>query len=173
MIADLIKKAAGLGLPLLGSALAGPAGGAVGSMLSKKLGIKDDPASLLAAMNDPSNLRAFQEAESDMAKAAARTMEQANKTYRKELESKDGYVRRMRPTFGYVTAFCFLLIVGVGAYTLVANPGDLGLFAQFVEALSGPLVTATGVLGVYVHGRSSEKKAASGQPGLLQSLLKR
>lgn len=48
---ELGKKLAGLGLPLLGGALGGPGGAAVGSLIASTLGTTDDPKAIFKHIN--------------------------------------------------------------------------------------------------------------------------
>jgi len=49
-------------------------------------------------------------------------LQQVNQTIRAESVSDDAYVRRMRPTFGYIMAFTWAAQMGAIAYTVVADP---------------------------------------------------
>lgn len=51
---EIGKKVAGIGLPLVGTALGGPAGGAVGTLLAGALGVADEPTAVATAIEtDP------------------------------------------------------------------------------------------------------------------------
>lgn len=63
---DIAKKLAGLGLPLLGGAAAGPAGVVVGKLIASGLGLADaSPEAIDAAVMDPANLLALRRLESE------------------------------------------------------------------------------------------------------------
>jgi len=96
-------------------------------------------------------------------------VKQVNATYQVELKSEDAYVRRMRPTMGYVIITTWFLMWCMVAYTIIFNPDKsvevLGALSKTAEMW----VVALSVIGVYVYKRSQDKEVAAGfQPaGLL------
>ncbi len=83
---------------------------------------------------------------------------EVNRTIQDELDSEDKYVRRMRPTFGYVMALtCFAQMMAV-AYIIVFSTGTAYLVLQAVESLSVIWTVGLSVLGIYVYRRSDEKR---------------
>ena len=164
----------GLGLPLLGSAIAGPAGGVVGAMVGNALGVGDDvsPKNVRNALQRgdlKSNMATLRKLESDnrvqlksLCVEETKVLQTA-KTQRMELASRDWYTRNMRPTFGYILALCLLMLVMGGIYAVLWGPGDGGAsYIDMLSAMSVFLTAAFAVLGVYVNGRSSEKRAEAG-----------
>lgn len=99
-------------------------------------------------------------------------LEAVNATMRAEYASGDPYVRRSRPTFLYVMAFTWGLQM-LGLTVAVALYPERG--AELIKA-AGELTfmwsVALSMVGVYVKGRSDEKKAAAGQaaPSALESI---
>jgi hypothetical protein len=98
------------------------------------------------------------------------TIREVNATIRKESESDDSYVRRMRPTFGYVMAATWGLQMTAIAYIIVFKP-------EFAKEIGGALADLTviwsvglSVLGVYVYKRSADKAREAGAPGALERL---
>ena len=183
---EIGEQVLGFGLPMLGSVLGGPAGGTVGTMVASALGVGDDPKVVAKAIQaDPTGAAAKlkeletrhrHEIERLSIEAAITNTREVNQTYRTEITSRDGYVRRMRPTFGYVMAAVIFGLAGVGGYAVVAAPAALPAYAQLVGVLNIPLGAGLAVLGVYVHGRSREKQLDAGHPpakGLLQTILGR
>ena len=87
-----------------------------------------------------------------------------------EATSNDAYVRRWRPTYGYLTAFAwFAMMLGSSAaifWTTVKNPTEAPvIIAALGTALSQSSMLwgiALAVLGVSVHCRSKDKKTAQG-----------
>ena len=118
LASDLI----GLGLPLLGSAIAGPAGGAVGAMIGSALGVENGSVSpktirgVLTRGDRNANLVALRKLESDNEVALKSLcieetkVKQTAKTQRMELASRDWFIRYMRPTFGYILALSLIHI---------------------------------------------------------------
>jgi len=111
---EIGEQVLGFGLPLLGSVLGGPAGGAVGTMVASALGVGDEPEAVAKAiLADPTGAAAKleeletrhrHEIERLSLEAAITNTREVNRTWRSEIASSDPYVRRMRPTFGYVLA---------------------------------------------------------------------
>ena len=172
---NLTDDLLGLGLPLLGSAIAGPAGAIVGGMVGNALGVGDDvsPKSVRNALQRgdlKSNMATLRKLESDnRVQLKSLCVEetkviQTAKTQRMELASRDWFIRYMRPTFGYILAICLLMLVAGGIYAVLWGPvGDGGAsYIDLIEALAMPLTGAFAVLGVYVNGRSNEKRAEAG-----------
>jgi hypothetical protein len=107
-------------------------------------------------------------------------LKEVNQTIRAETTSEDAYVRRMRPTFGYIMAFTWAAQMGAIAYTVVADPQQAAPVIAAVASLGTIWTVGLSVLGIYVYRRSGEKQRAlsmqsgdqpSPQTGLLQSVL--
>jgi hypothetical protein len=88
-----IAKSVGQAAPLLGAVLAGPAGGAVGSLIASGLGVDGNPESVAAALSDPDTLVRLKQIEADhraelesmavdLAKAELRNQEQAREIHK-------------------------------------------------------------------------------------------
>ncbi len=86
------------------------------------------------------------------------TVEQVNESLRAEVASNDPYVRRMRPTFGYMMAATWGAQMLALAYIIVTDPGRAGDVLNAMESLGTIWAVALSVLGIYVYQRSSEKK---------------
>jgi hypothetical protein len=94
------------------------------------------------------------------------TIREVNATIRAEAGSEDPYVRRMRPTFGYVMAATWALQMAAVAWVIVAAPKDAAQVVEALGALSLMWSVGLSVLGVYVYKRSADKAIAAGQePG--------
>ena len=78
-----------------------------------------------------------------------------NETMRAEFKAEDPYVRRWRPTFGYVAAAAFGLQACGVTYILVAG-GEPGLLESFA-GLTGIWAPAMAVLGITSWTRGKEK----------------
>lgn len=81
-----------------------------------------------------------------------------NKTMQAEAASEDVFVRRMRPTFGYIMAFTWLAQMMAVAYIIVFRTGTAYLVLEAVESLSVIWTVGLSVLGIYVYRRSDEKR---------------
>jgi hypothetical protein len=103
---------------------------------------------------------------------------QVNRTMRAESGSDDAYVRRWRPTFGYIVSLTWALQFAAIAYAMVATPEYAHELVQAIVALTPAWGIALAVLGVNVVKRSRDKEVAAGlseaaKPGLLDRLLGR
>ena len=87
------------------------------------------------------------------------TLAEVNKSLRAETVSNDVYVRRMRPTFGYMMAFTWAAQMFGVAYIMVFRTAEAGAVMQGVESLSMIWAVGLSVLGVYVYKRSEEKSS--------------
>lgn len=85
-------------------------------------------------------------------------LEAVNKTLRAEVASKDIYVRRMRPTFGYVMALTWAAQMLAVAYVIVFETTDAGFVLSAISSLSAIWAVGLSVLGIYVYKRSEDKK---------------
>ncbi|HYD31870.1 MAG TPA: 3TM-type holin [Azospirillaceae bacterium] len=83
---------------------------------------------------------------------------EVNQSLRAEVASDDPYVRRMRPTFGYVMAATWSAIMGAVAYVIVTEPGQAGAVVSAMASLDTIWSVGLGVLGIYVYKRSEEKR---------------
>lgn len=99
-------------------------------------------------------------------------LEQINESLRAEVGSSDPYVRRMRPTFGYLMAFTWAAQMFGLAYVVIFETEKAAAVLESMEALSAIWAVGLSVLGIYVYKRSEEKKA-SGPPSPLSGLLGR
>jgi hypothetical protein len=98
------------------------------------------------------------------------TIKEVNATIRAESQSDDPYVRRMRPTFGYVMAATWGLQMGAIAYTIVFEPQFVKEVGDALAALTVIWSVGLSVLGVYVWKRSAEKASEAGAPSALETL---
>lgn len=81
-----------------------------------------------------------------------------NTSLRAEILSDDKYVRRMRPTFGYLMALTWTAqMLGV-AYIMVFETDKASIIIQAIESLSAIWAIGLSVLGIYVYKRSEDKK---------------
>lgn len=84
---------------------------------------------------------------------------QVNQSLRAEISSNDAYVRRMRPTFGYLMAFTWAAQMFAIAYVIVFDTERAGEVMAAMASLSAIWAVGLSVMGIYVYKRSSEKQA--------------
>jgi len=167
-----------IGIPLLARAVGGALSGsenavarAAGEALSQvdaeiesgRLSNED-----LAEMNRHVEAMATQDHETE------RTwLEQVNRTIRAEAKSEDAYVRRMRPTFGYIMALTWAAQMGAIAYIVIVEPENAGAVISAIASLGTIWTVGLSVLGIYVYRRSDDKRqeVGDGRPGLAEQVL--
>lgn len=81
-----------------------------------------------------------------------------NASLRAEVASNDAYVRRMRPTFGYLMAVTWAAQMLGLAYVVVFKTGEASIVLEAVESLSMIWTVGLSVLGIYVYKRSEDKR---------------
>lgn len=89
------------------------------------------------------------------------SLEQINESLRSEISSDDKYVRRMRPTFGYLMAGTWAAQMFGIAYVIVFQIEKAPFILEGMAALSTIWAVGLSVLGVYVYKRSEDKKIYS------------
>lgn len=81
-----------------------------------------------------------------------------NQSLRAEIASDDPYVRRMRPTFGYLMAMTWAVQMLALAWVIIEDPAQATLVLQGFESLGLIWTVGLSVLGIYVYKRSEEKR---------------
>lgn len=89
------------------------------------------------------------------------SLSEVNQSLRAEISSQDKYVRRMRPTFGYLMAFTWAAQMFALAYVIIFDTANAAALMHGVAALSTIWAVGLSVLGVYVYKRSEDKKLSS------------
>lgn len=92
------------------------------------------------------------------AKEYETAMSEINQSLRLEAQSADPYVRRMRPTFGYLMALTWAAQMFGIAYIMIFRTESAPAVLDGMEALSTIWAVGLSVLGIYVYKRSEEKK---------------
>lgn len=87
-------------------------------------------------------------------------LSEVNESLRVEVASDDPYVRRMRPTFGYVMAISWAAQMLGLAWIIVFRTDEASRVLNAIESLSLIWAMGLSVLGIYVFKRSGEKKSA-------------
>ncbi len=88
----------------------------------------------------------------------ASTLSEINKSLRNEVASGDKYVRRMRPTFGYLMAFTWAAQMFGIAYVIIFDTEKAPYVLNAMASLGAIWGIGLSVLGVYVYKRSEDKK---------------
>jgi hypothetical protein len=183
---DIAQKVIGLGAPVLGEALGGPFGAAAGKILADALGADPTPASVNDAISKTDPVAAAvaassaRTAEANWLAALAETgrtqVEQTGATMRAEATSEDRLQRWWRPI--YALELTLLECPGFGVVLFHAlwsgTPQAINGFANLSGLIMAYMAARFGVLGVYVSGRSREKRAITGEatPSLIGQIAK-
>lgn len=85
-------------------------------------------------------------------------IEEVNKSLRAEIASQDKYIRRMRPTFGYIMAVSWAAQTLGIAYIIIFDTQRAGYMLNAMSSLSAIWAVGLSVLGIYVYKRSEDKK---------------
>ncbi len=85
------------------------------------------------------------------------TLSEINQSLRAEVASQDAYVRRMRPTFGYLMALTWAAQMFGVAYVIIFETDKAGVVMAAMGNLSAIWAVGLSVLGIYVYKRSEEK----------------
>lgn len=169
-----ITDAVGQTAKVAGQALGGPAGGAVGGMIASALGVEESPEAVSKELKNNPEARAkleklekqhTQEMRRMVLAAETNRLESINKTMRAEAQASDGYVRRWRPTFGYLCALAWAAQSGAVAWIIVSSPSEAATAVEAVSALTPMWGIALSILGINVSARSRDKRVAAGQDG--------
>ncbi|HIC79856.1 MAG TPA: hypothetical protein EYP07_02670 [Kiloniellaceae bacterium] len=157
----------------------------MGGLVAKALGTEASPSAVAQAIEaDPAALERVRKLELDHEaeltrmhlEAETARLAEVNQTMRAEAASHDPYVRRWRPTFGYLTALARIIQCAAIAWSIVASPEQAGSVAQAVTALTPMWGVALAVLGINVTSRSRDKQVAAGQtpaPGIAGAIARR
>lgn len=99
------------------------------------------------------------------------SLSEINQSLRAEIASDDKYVRRMRPTFGYLMAVTWAAQMFGIAYVVVFETEKAAHVLEAMAALSTIWAVGLSVLGIYVYKRSEDKKTLSSVSGLADVLV--
>lgn len=171
-------------VPGLARLLGGERAGAVAEKVietAKQITGQVDPAAAAEAIRANGELQVkLQESLAPVLIAAyeaeTRQLETVNETMRRELASEDKYVKRWRPTLGYVVTLTWGLQMGALSIVIVMEPASAVAIITAMGSLSVMWGIALSILGVSVNARSKDKQIAAGQEppvGLLDALAQR
>lgn len=96
---------------------------------------------------------------------------EVNASLRAEIASQDKYVRRMRPTFGYLMAVTWAAQMLGLAWVIVFETDKAGLVLEAMESLGAIWAVGLSVLGIYVYKRSEDKKLMARFPAPLENAI--
>ncbi|MCB1562890.1 MAG: ribokinase [Alphaproteobacteria bacterium] len=85
-------------------------------------------------------------------------LSEINRSLRAEIVSDDTYIRRMRPTFGYLMALTWAAQMFGVAYVIIFDTERAGAVMSAMGSLSAIWAVGLSVLGIYVYKRSEDKK---------------
>lgn len=85
-------------------------------------------------------------------------LSEINQSLRAEVASNDAYVRRMRPTFGYIMAITWGAMMLSLAYVILFETEQAHVVITAIQSLSPTWAVGLSVLGIYVYKRSEDKK---------------
>lgn len=92
------------------------------------------------------------------------SIQQINESLRAEVASADPYVRRMRPTFGYMIAVTWAAQMLALAYVIIFETESASMVIHSMDSLATIWGIGLSVLGVYMYKRSEEKKTFPQEP---------
>ena len=174
----IARRVAGMGLPMLGQALLGPAGGVVANLVAGALGLEtDEPEALERALiTNPAaaeRLAELQERnrhdiEVFAQQAAAQQVGTVNQTMQAEARSEHAWTRTWRPFWGFVTAIAFFItILGlVGFLFAIAISGEWGALSALpaiIQALMILYSVPGAILGVTAWHRGKMQRVRAGE----------
>ncbi|UIJ36888.1 holin family protein [Desulfobaculum bizertense] len=170
---DVGKKVLGLGLPILGTALAGPAGTAVGGLVASALGLSDSsPEQVMNSLETDSQksttaLAALQnnhrfELERLSIQSATQELLAINSTMQAETRSEDPFSRRWRPFWGFCSALSWSLMSAAIAWDIACgkNGEVIGKLSSIPESFW--LIPLT-ILGVASYHRGKKQRIEAGE----------
>lgn len=156
--------------PTLGLALGGPAGAAVGAIVSSALGTPNDPAAVQAALGNPDTLVKLKQIESEQAiglqqlvvqaeqnrlAADTQSLQAVNASIQAEAKADHWPTYTWRPMIGFAVAFILVassvLVLGVfAAQVLGAKEASLAVsqLPSVLTSLSALSATALPILGI-------------------------
>ena len=85
--------------------------------------------------------------------------EQVNESLRAEIASSDMFVRRMRPTFGYLMAVTWAAQMFAISYIIIFRTADTAYILEAMESLGMIWAIGLSILGVYFYRRNEEKRS--------------
>ena len=166
----LAQRVTALGAPLIGQALGGPLGAAAGKILAEALGAAEPtPQAVEAALRKAEAESALPEAAQRAEAAWIRALAEVGRvqvaevaaTQRAEMASDDALQRWWRPLYALELSMveCPAFIATLLHALWTGHAAGINGFGDLSGLLIAYFAARFGVLGVYVSGRSREKRA--------------
>jgi len=166
--------------PLLGGAIGGPGGAALGSLISNDFGgSAEDPDSLVNLIQaDPQAAVKLKELEFNHKEELERlviqgeanrlahetsAIESVNATMRTEAISGDAWQRRWRPFWGYISGVAFFMQIVAIIYVMIAIPAYAAALIASIASLQIFWSVPLAILGISAYQRGKEKRVALGE----------
>lgn len=163
---------------------AGEVAGEIVDAAKRITGTDDGDAALAALRSNPALALEFQrllmEQQARLFESETQRLSEVNASLREEIRSGDPFVRRMRPSFGYL----LLAVIGLHTIAFVAllwwSTGHvesaatlLPLYRESVRENLSWMEIALSVLGIYVWKRSDEKQGPPPGGGVFGAIASR
>ncbi len=192
-----VGKIASKFAPLVGTALAGPLGTGIGTIIAAEFGVDPVPDKVAQAIQaDPQAALKLGEIESNnklelqkalIAAQVAQMQEETkqqqavNQTMQVEAQSQKWYVAGWRPYWGFVSGTAFLVVCTFVCYlgyraVIVKDFSCLSVLPTLIGAFSALFAIPGAILGVTAWHRGKMQRAQAGeqpQPGILSSIAQR
>jgi hypothetical protein len=193
---DKVKKGLGAIAPLLGTALGGPGGAAIGTLVGEVLGTDEQPDNIAKALENVTpdqraRLIEIQEQNrADLQKLTlqkvisdnqlhADTIKDVNATMRTEAQQGHEWSGAWRPVWGFVSAGAFgVSVAGIFILAGIAIGNDntelLGKIPTLISQLTFLFSIPGAILGVASWHRGQKQRIEAGEtkgPGLMSTLV--
>lgn len=170
-VAETVGKIA----PVVGAALGGPAGGAVGALVSRALGVESSPEALAGVTANADQRIELQRIEQEhkreilsltlnaQAKAEAEQTAQlqaTQETMRAELQTQGIYKSGWRPMVGWVLAYAFAALATGLTWVMISDPSQ---FPQIVDTAIALIIVMGPVLGLNLRERTKSLQVRAGR----------
>lgn len=171
---EIGAKVASIGLPVLGTALGGPAGGVVGKLAASALGLSENASAEDVAQAIDSGggeavakLRELQEKhrheiERLTIEAETARIAEANKTMRVEANAEDSWTRRWRPFWGFASGFAWSAMACAIAWS-IATGNSSGVISELSGIPETFWLIPLTVLGVASWHRGKKQRVEAGE----------
>lgn len=158
-------------VPLIGSAIGGPAGGAVGALVANALGVENEPKAIEQALKkDPEAFTKLQALEFEHKRELSKMMLSAettriadvNNTMRAEVSADKWWSSAWRPFWGFISAIAFLFVIiqiGFLSYQalIAGRPEAMAMIPQIIGNFTMLFATPAAILGIASYKRGIEK----------------
>ena len=177
------KSVASMGLKVLGGAIGGPGGAAIGGEVAEALGLSRDASpeqvNQALASASPESLVRLKEIEASIVKANleagikhheidAGTIDSVNQTMRVEVQQGHPWAGAWRPFWGFCSAVAFFVavagIIGLTAYAIsTKKPGLLSSVPGLISSLAMLFSVPGAILGVASWHRGQKQRIEAGE----------